>query len=104
MAVGFFAKNNAIGGLEFEIDKEKLYGRLNSGIPKKIIESEKFSNQIGLVTDPIVALKQTMKISAGQEIELNFIISVGEDKLEAVNKLNKYKNFENVERHLKYQK
>ena len=104
MAVGFFAKDNAIGDMEYEIDKEKLYGRLNKDIPTKIKNSEKFTNQIGLVTDPVVAMKQTIKIKPLEETELNFVISVGEDKLEIVNKLNKYKNFENVEKAFKISK
>ena len=104
MAVGFFAKDNAIGDMKYEIDKEKLYGRLNKDIPTKIKNSEKFTNQIGLVTDPVVAMKQIIKIKPLEETELNFVISVGEDKLEIVNKLNKYKNFENVEKAFKISK
>ena len=104
LAVGLFAQTNTIGGTEFEIDKEKLYGRLNHDIPKKIRDSQKFDNKIGLVTDPIVAIKKTIKIEPGKEIELNFIISIGEEKLEVVNKLKKYKNFENVEKAFKISK
>ena len=98
MAIGLFAQKNDIGKLEYEIDKEKLYGRLNSEIPTKIKNSEKLSNEIGLVTDPIVALKRTIKIEPGEFVELNLIISVNEDKLLAINKLNKYRNFENVKK------
>ena len=104
MAVGFFAKDNAIGDMKYERDKEKLYGWLNKDIPTKIKNSEKFTNQIGLVTDPVVAMKQIIKIKPLEETELNFVISVGEDKLEIVNKLNKYKNFENVEKAFKISK
>ena len=40
LAVGFFADKGNIEKLEYEIDKEKLYGRLNESIPKKIENSE----------------------------------------------------------------
>lgn len=98
MAVGLFSQKNNVGNLEYEIDKEKLYGRLNTSIPKKIENSEKFTNEIGLVTDPIVAFKRTVKVGAGETVELNFIMSVCEEKLEAVHKLNQYKSFENVKK------
>ena len=98
MAIGMFTEKGEIKQLEYEIDKEKLYGRLNYKIPKKIINSEQFGNKIGLVTDPIVALKRTVKIKSKDSVEINLIISVNEDKLTAVNKLNKYRNFENVKR------
>ncbi len=98
MAVGFYAQKNNIGNFEYEIDKEKLYGRLNSNIPIKIKNSDKFSNEIGLVIDPIVALKRTIILAPKETVEMNLVISVNEDKLLAINKLNKYKNFENVKK------
>lgn len=98
MAVGLFTKQNEVGELEFEIDKEKLYGRLNEGIPNKIKESKRFSNEIGLVTNPIVALKRKIKIMPGDNVELNLIISINEDKIKTIHKLNKYKNFENTKK------
>ena len=36
LCVGFFSNNGNVRNLEYEINKEKLYGRLNLGIPKKI--------------------------------------------------------------------
>ena len=47
LAVGFFCNNGNVKNIEFEIDKQKLYGRLNTGVPKKIYNSEEFSNKIG---------------------------------------------------------
>ena len=96
MAIGMFAEE--FNNLEYEIDKEKLYGRLNYGIPNKIINSQQFENKIGLVTDPIVALRKTIKVKSKDFVELNLIISVNEDKNIAVNKLDKYRNFENVKK------
>lgn len=98
LAVGFFAEKNNIGDLEFEIDKQKLYGRLNKGIPIKIKNSEKYSNEIGLVVDPIISFRKTIKIEANESVELNLVMSVSEDKLEAIHKFNQYKSFENVKK------
>ena len=98
LAIGFFADKGNIENLEFEIDKEKLYGRLNEDFPKKIKYSEKFDNNIGLVVDPVVSFRRTIKIEKQDKIELNLVISVSEDKQEAIEKLDKYKSFENVKK------
>ena len=97
LAAGLFAQEETLGGLEYEIDKQKLYGRLNTGIPQKIQLSEKFSNEIGLVVDPVISFRRTVKVPAGETVHLNLIISVGEDKLRTVHQLNQYMNFERVE-------
>ena len=98
LAVGFFADKGNIEKLEYEIDKEKLHGRLNNNIPTKIKTSEKFSNNLGLVVDPILAFRRTIKIEKQEKVELNLVISVSESREEAIEKLNNYKSFENVKR------
>ena len=98
LAVGFFADKGNIEKLEYEIDKEKLYGRLNNGIPKKIKDSEKFNNNLGLVVDPILSFRRTIKIGKQEKVELNLIISIAEEKDVAIEKLDNYKSFENVKR------
>ena len=98
LAIGFFADKGNIENLEFEIDKENLYGRLNKEVPKKIANSEKFRNNIGLVVDPIISFRRTIKINKQEKVELNLVISVSENKEEAIENLDKYKSFENVKR------
>ena len=39
-----------------------------------------FLKKIGLVTEPIVALKRTIKIKPKQKAIINLVISVGEEK------------------------
>ena len=98
MAVGFFSNKGNIENLEYEIDKEKLYGRLNYGIPQKIKTSEKFSSSIGLVVDPILSFRRTIKVEGFEQLELNLIISVSETKEKAISGLDNYKSFENAKR------
>lgn len=98
LAVGFFSDKGNIENLEYEIDKEKLYGRLNHAIPSKIQNSEKFSNHVGLVVDPILAFRRTIKIGKEEKVEINFIMSVAETKEKAIQGLDNYKSFENVKR------
>ena len=41
--------------------------------------SKPYSKSIGLVTDPIVAIKRTVKVMPGEEVTLDLIISIAED-------------------------
>ena len=60
--------------------------------------SNPFSKKIGLVTEPVVALKRTMKINPGQKAIINLIISVGEDKEKVIENIKKYKIEENIQK------
>ncbi len=96
MQVGLYTENESIGDIEYEIEKEKFLGRGNLGTPKMIQNSIPFSKQIGLVTEPIIALKRTLKIPAGEKAKIDLIISVGEDRESVKNNLIKYQSQENV--------
>ena len=93
-----FTESKALVDNEFEIDKEKLNERGNLGIPKAIVNSKPFSKKIGLVTEPIVAMKKTIKISPGENVNISLIISVDEDKNQAVENLKLYENEETINR------
>ena len=56
--------SETIGDLEYEISEEKFIGRGNLGIPNMIKNSIPLSKKIGLVTEPIVALKRIVKIKS----------------------------------------
>ena len=81
---------------EYEIDKEKLCMRGNLGIPKMIKNSIAFSNKIGLVTEPVIAMRKTIKIKQLDKAILDLILSVNENKELAIKNLEKYVNSENV--------
>ena len=83
---------------EFEIEKEKIKIRGDFGIPNAIEKSLPFSKKLGLTTEPIAAIKKTIRILSGEKKKVNLIFSVGTNREETVSKLDKYKNFENVER------
>ena len=87
-----------IGDMEYEIDKEKLIGRGNYGIPKMIKESIPFSKRIGLVTEPVVGMKQVVKVKPGEKTYVDLIISVENNKEIAKENLSKYIGEENVKR------
>ena len=83
---------------EFEIDKEKFNERGNLGIPIAIEKSLPFSKKIGLVTEPLVSLRKTIKLGIGEKKQVNLILSINKERELAIENLNKYKNIENVKR------
>ena len=90
--------SETIGDLEYEIDEEKFIGRGNFGKPQMVVNSNPLSKKIGLVTEPIVALKRTVKIEPNTKTTINLIISVSEEKEEVLNNIKKYKTEENIEK------
>jgi len=98
MAVNFYTNNHTIGDLEYEVDKEKLYGRGNLEVPNMIKFSRPFSKKIDLSTDPIVAMKRTILIKPGASINLSLIIAISEDKHDVINTIKEYCNCENINR------
>lgn len=89
-------KEDVVGELEYEIEEEKFIGRGNMGIPKMVKNSLPFSKKIGLVTEPIIAMKRHIKIKPGDKIIVDFILSVEENKDKVIENLEKYRQFENV--------
>ena len=98
LAVNLVSNIENIGDLEFEIDKEKFVGRANLGIPQMIKNSNPLSKKIGLVTEPIVALKRNIKIKPNEKTNITLLISVEEDKQDVLENIKKYKISENVEK------
>ena len=98
LGTSLYTESDTIGELEYEIDKEKFIGRNNIGIPEMIEESKPFTKQIGLVVEPIVAMKKIIKIQPGETITLDLIICVSENKKEVIDLLNKCKNSEEITR------
>ena len=56
-----YTENDSIGELEFEIDRAKLLGRTNMGIPKMIENSIPFTKNIGIVPDLEIGLRRTKR-------------------------------------------
>ena len=96
--------SETIGDLEYEIDEDKFIGRGNFGIPIMCQNSIPLSKKIGLVTEPIVALKRTIKIKPQEEINVDFILSVGEEEEKVKENLKKYKSPENVKMQFELEK
>ena len=104
MGVKLCTQGEVIGDYEYEINKEKFYGRGNFLIPKAVNSSKPFSKKIGLTTDPIMAIKRNIKINPKEKVIFNLIICVSEDKDYVIDTIEKYSNFENVKRNFELSK
>jgi len=98
LGVAFHTDVLSIGDLEYEIDKEKMYSNEIRKIPKMIQNSLPFSKRVCLVTQPIVALKRTIKIKPEEKVTLNYIIAIEESKEKVIERLQEYKNSEKIRR------
>ena len=98
MAVSFFTKEDTIGELEYEIDKEKFQGRGNLGIPKMVENSKPFSKKINLTVNPILALRKTISLKPGQEVHFDLLISASENKNVAIKNIEEYQTYEKVKK------
>ena len=96
LAVNLSTNSETIGDLEYEINESRFVGRGNFGIPKMIENSIPLSKKTGLVTEPIIALKKTLKIKPQETIYVDLILSIGEEEKRVKENLNKYLIFENV--------
>ena len=87
-----YTEHEVIGELEYEIDKEKFLGKENALVPSMVKESKPFSKNLGLVTDPCLAMKRTIKIMPGESITLDLILCMSKQKDIIYKLLEKYKN------------
>ena len=104
MATSLYTKNESIGDLEYEVDKEKFVGRNNFGVPEYIKYSKKFTSSEELVTNPIVAFRRTFEIPANDKIEISLLIAVGRNMDSVKNIINNNLNNENINRNFELSK
>ena len=104
LGVNLYTENETIGELEYEIDNEKFLGRGTLGLPTMVESSKTLSKELGLVTDPCIAIKRTFKIKAGDKIDLSLIISVSESKENVIKNIENYMNNENIKKSIELTK
>ena len=96
MAVNLFTESDTIGELEYEIDKEKYIGRQNIGLPIAVENSIPLSRKVQMSLDPVVAMRRTIKVLPSQKAVLNLIISVSENREDAINNVKENMNNEKI--------
>ena len=100
LATTLYTEAEQIVDFEYEIDKEKFFGRENYSIPKMIENHKPFSNEIVKTVNPIIAMKQTIKIPPKESASINTIICVSKDKENAISNLENLKSEEEIIRTL----
>ena len=100
MAVNLYTENETVGELEYELDKEKFVGRQNVELPIAVQNSVPLTRRVQRTTDPIIAMRRTIKILPGEKVVLNLIISVSEEKEEAINLVKENMNNEKIIRNM----
>ena len=96
LAVSFFSDDIQIIENEFEIDKEKFYGRENLGLPLAVIQNRKLDSSIIKSINSMLALKNTFKLKPNTEVEFSLLLSCNEDKNECIENLKNIKNKEEI--------
>ena len=86
-----------IGDIEYETDKERFIGRGNLEVPNMIKQSLPFSKKVGISTEPIIAIKNIIKLQPNEEAYVDLVLSVGENKEVVLKELENYQA-ENIER------
>ncbi len=98
LATTLYTENEQIVEFEYEINKEKYLGRENFDSSKILQNQKSFSKEIVQVTDPIIAMKRTVKIRPRDIANINFLISVSDNREEAVENLENVKSEEEIVR------
>ena len=96
-----YTENEQIVDFEYEIDRAKYCGRENIAIPIMVKEQKNYSSRIYQVTDPIIAMKRTIKVRGKEKISVNLIISASENRKEAIENIENLKSEEEINRTLK---
>ena len=92
MGTSFYTEHETIGEFEYEIDKEKFLGKKKNLIPEMVKDSKPYSKNMGLVTDPCLAMKRTIKIMPGERVIFDLLICISDDRNKIAELLEKYKN------------
>ena len=95
-ATTLYTENEQIVDFEYEIDKEKYLGRENLGLSNMVKFQRNFSKQIKQVTDPIIAMKRTIKIKTKEKASINILLSAANSREEAIENLENVKSEEEI--------
>ncbi|AFQ44502.1 GH36-type glycosyl hydrolase domain-containing protein [Desulfosporosinus meridiei] len=82
-----------VGSLQFETDRSRFLGRGRSMVrPRAMDANHPLSNTVGAVLDPIMSLRQRVKIPPGQTVRISFSIGYAESREEINRIAEKYRD------------
>jgi len=86
-----------VGNLQCETNRENFIGRGNN-LSNPSALSKPLTNTTGIVIDPIMSLRRTVKIEPSDKVEVSFITGVGKSREEVVEIAKKYHNSASISR------
>ncbi len=78
-----------VGSVQWETNRENFIGRGND-LSNPIALSRPLTNTTGVVIDPIMSLRKTLKIKGSQKVEVTFITGVAESREKIIEITKKY--------------
>ncbi|MBP1760227.1 MAG: cellobiose phosphorylase, partial [Firmicutes bacterium] len=82
-----------VGSLQYETDRARFIGRGRSlAKPQALDANHPLSNTVGAVLDPIMSLRQRVKISPGKTVRVAFSIGYAESREEVIRIAEKYRD------------
>lgn len=82
-----------VGSLQYETDRARFIGRGRSlANPQALDGNHPLSNTIGAVLDPIMSLRQRVRIPPGQTVRVSYSIGYAEGREEAMRVAEKYRD------------
>ncbi|MBR3721049.1 MAG: hypothetical protein IKN09_04870 [Clostridia bacterium] len=83
---------------EYELSKERFFGRNRFEIPNLVENSKPFSKKNELTTDSVISIRKTINVKAKENKVLDLIICVSENRDYVLETLEKYTNMDNNKR------
>ncbi|SHH85679.1 GH36-type glycosyl hydrolase domain-containing protein [Desulfosporosinus lacus] len=82
-----------VGSLQYETDRARFIGRGRSlAKPQALDANHPLSNTVGAVLDPIMSLRQRVRITPGQTVRVSFSVGYAESREDAVRIAEKYRD------------
>jgi len=82
-----------VGSLQYETDRARFIGRGRSlAKPKALDANHPLSNTVGAVLDPIMSLRQRVRIGSGQTVQVSFSVGYAENREDVVRIAEKYRD------------
>ena len=92
-----YTESEKVGDLEYEIDREKYFGRDNFKIPKLVEDSNGFSSVVKCTVDYIGALKQIIKVKKESHSNVTFLMVANYNIEEIKENINSIKKLEEIQ-------
>jgi len=95
---GASATGGAAAGASFETDRLGFIGRGHTlGQPKAVIMGGELANRAGSVVDPVMVIRYSVTLGPGEEIIIDLLLGVGEDRVACGSLIQKYRDRSRVD-------